>query len=120
MAGDHANIGGGRLAAGTSTEVRRGRIDVYTDAESATTTVREDIQKGLTSRPKFLLPKYFYDAAGSALFERITRLPEYYLTRVEQGIIESVSDELMERVRPREVIELEQRSSTYPITVSVP
>ncbi len=111
MSDDHASIGAG-LAGRASTEVRPSRIDVYTDVESAASTVREDIRKGLTSRPKFLLPKYFYDATGSALFERITQLPEYYLTRVEQGIIESVSDELMERVRPREVIELGPGSIT--------
>ena len=42
-----------------------------------------DVVAGLTAKPKQLPPKYFYDAAGSALFEQITRLPEYYPTRVE-------------------------------------
>ncbi|HJY18760.1 MAG TPA: L-histidine N(alpha)-methyltransferase, partial [Xanthobacteraceae bacterium] len=40
-----------------------------------------DILAGLSAKPKRLPPKYFYDAAGSALFERITQLPEYYPTR---------------------------------------
>jgi L-histidine N-alpha-methyltransferase len=39
-----------------------------------------DVRDGLRGRPKRLPPKYFYDAVGSALFERITQLPEYYLT----------------------------------------
>jgi dimethylhistidine N-methyltransferase len=47
-----------------------------------------EVFDGLTSRPKKLHPKLFYDAAGSALFEQITELPEYYLTSTEQAIFE--------------------------------
>ncbi len=43
---------------------------------------------GLTAKPKSLPPKYFYDLAGSALFERITQLPEYYPTRCEIAILQ--------------------------------
>ena len=43
---------------------------------------------GLSAKPKRLPPKYFYDLAGSALFERITQLPEYYPTRCEIGILQ--------------------------------
>jgi dimethylhistidine N-methyltransferase len=46
-----------------------------------------DALAGLTQTPKILSPKYFYDAAGSDLFEQITRLPEYYPTRTELGIL---------------------------------
>jgi L-histidine Nalpha-methyltransferase len=46
-----------------------------------------DVVAGLAAKPKSLPPKYFYDTAGSALFERITRLPEYYPTRCELGIL---------------------------------
>jgi dimethylhistidine N-methyltransferase len=46
-----------------------------------------DVLKGLRSMPKMIPPKYFYDAAGSELFERITELPEYYLTRTELQIL---------------------------------
>lgn len=46
-----------------------------------------DVLAGLTASPKHLPPKYFYDLPGSALFERITRLPEYYPTRCEIGIL---------------------------------
>jgi len=46
-----------------------------------------DVVSGLTAKPKTLPPKYFYDAAGSALFERITQLPEYYPTRCELAIL---------------------------------
>lgn len=44
---------------------------------------RDDVVAGLSAPQKFLPPKYFYDAAGSRLFARICRLPEYYLTRAE-------------------------------------
>jgi dimethylhistidine N-methyltransferase len=47
-----------------------------------------DVIAGLTAKPKSLPPKYFYDLPGSALFERITRLPEYYPTRCEIGILQ--------------------------------
>jgi dimethylhistidine N-methyltransferase len=46
-----------------------------------------DVLAGLTAKPKRLPPKYFYDAAGSALFERITELPEYYPTRCEIALL---------------------------------
>jgi dimethylhistidine N-methyltransferase len=46
-----------------------------------------DVVAGLSGNPKWLLPKYFYDQAGSQLFEEITRLPEYYLTRAELRIL---------------------------------
>lgn len=46
-----------------------------------------DALEGLTRDPKRLSPKYFYDDAGSDLFEQITRLPEYYPTRTEIGIL---------------------------------
>ena len=59
---------------------------------------RNDVFSGLRARPKRLSSVYFYDDAGSALFERITRLPEYYLTRVEQEILEKHADSILETV----------------------
>jgi dimethylhistidine N-methyltransferase len=47
---------------------------------------REDVIAGLSAPQKAIPPKYFYDAAGSRLFERICRLPEYYLTRAELSL----------------------------------
>ena len=46
-----------------------------------------DLLAALAKRPRQLSPKYFYDAAGSALFDRICELPEYYLTRCELGLL---------------------------------
>ncbi len=47
---------------------------------------RDDVVAGLSAPQKSLPPKYFYDAAGSRLFARICRLPEYYLTRAELAL----------------------------------
>jgi L-histidine Nalpha-methyltransferase len=54
----------------------------------AVDTFAADVIAGLTAKPKTLPPKYFYDLQGSALFERITQLPEYYPTRCEIGILQ--------------------------------
>jgi dimethylhistidine N-methyltransferase len=54
-----------------------------------------EVLHGLTSRPKKLPPKLFYDAAGSALFEQITELPEYYLTATEQAIFERYAPDMV-------------------------
>src|SRR6476661_4758820 len=53
-----------------------------------------DVIGALSQHPKKLSPKYFYDAAGSELFEQITVLPEYYPTRTELGILRSRGDEI--------------------------
>ena len=55
--------------------------------DTTTTEFASDVVAGLTATPKRLSPKYFYDSVGSALFERITELPEYYPTRREIGIL---------------------------------
>jgi len=54
----------------------------------------EDVRKGLNGSPKRFLPKYFYDELGSQLFEAICLLPEYYLTRAENEILERYADEI--------------------------
>jgi uncharacterized SAM-dependent methyltransferase len=61
-------------------------------------TFAEDVRAGLATRPLTLSPKYFYDDLGSALFEAITRLPEYYLTRVERDLLATYGREI---ARPR-------------------
>ena len=53
-------------------------------------TITADVLAGLSARPRALPSKYFYDARGSALFECITRQPEYYLTRAELELLSRV------------------------------
>ena len=65
-----------------------------------------EVREGLEATPPTLPSKYFYDARGSALFDRITTLPEYYLTRVEEAIHTRVAADIVERARPRELVEL--------------
>lgn len=55
----------------------------------------EDVRRGLSTKPKRFLPKYFYDQLGSQLFEAICLLPEYYLTRAENEILEHYADEIV-------------------------
>jgi L-histidine N-alpha-methyltransferase len=61
---------------------------------AASESFAEHVIHGLSDNPKWLSAKYFYDAAGSALFEEITRLPEYYPTRTELSILERCAAEM--------------------------
>jgi L-histidine N-alpha-methyltransferase len=65
-----------------------------------------DVREGLTKVPKQLSPKYFYDERGSELFEEITQLPEYYLTRAERSLLEQRISEIITTVRPCSLVEL--------------
>jgi len=71
-----------------------------------------DVRNGLTSSPKQLSPKYFYDTRGSELFEEITQLPEYYLTRAERSLLEQRIGEIIKAVRPCSLVELGAGSAT--------
>jgi L-histidine N-alpha-methyltransferase len=76
------------------------RHDSYLDE------LRADVRAGLTSTPKSLPPKYFYDARGSELFDEITRLPEYYPTRAETSILEQNAAEIAELASCESLVEL--------------
>ena len=75
-------------------------------AEDRRLALREEALHGLTSTPKELPPKWFYDRRGSELFEAITRLPEYYLTRAERSILERRADEIAGLTEATTLIEL--------------
>jgi dimethylhistidine N-methyltransferase len=57
--------------------------------------IAEEVLRGLTTQPRRLPPKLFYDAAGSHLFEQITETPEYYPTRTERAILKKYSGEIV-------------------------
>jgi len=81
--------------------------------DTATTEFATDVIAGLTATPKRLSPKYFYDSAGSALFEQITELPEYYPTRREIGILNEHADDIAALIPPgAALIEFGSGSST--------
>jgi len=60
--------------------------------------LRAEVLEGLRKDPKELPPKLFYDAEGSVLFEEITTLPEYYLTRTEIGILQANANAMLSRI----------------------
>jgi L-histidine Nalpha-methyltransferase len=65
------------------------RVDVHLSGDDLAAALADDVRRGLTASPKELPPKWFYDDRGSALFDQITRLPEYYPTRAERAILEA-------------------------------
>jgi dimethylhistidine N-methyltransferase len=71
-----------------------------------------DVIQGLTSNPKSLPPKYFYDERGSQLFEQICDLPEYYPTRTEAMILKGCAAEIADITGACELVELGSGSST--------
>ena len=83
---------------------------------SAEDGVAADVRAGLQATPKHLPPYLFYDDAGSRLYEKITLLPEYYLTRTERTILEKHADEIVLRASrgpgPLRIIELGAGSAT--------
>ncbi len=96
-----------------------------------------EVRDGLSASPKRLPSKLFYDEIGSALFEEITELPEYYLTRTERAIFEDYAAEILEAAGPsltlvelgagtanktriliEELLQRQSRALFYPIDVS--
>jgi L-histidine Nalpha-methyltransferase len=96
-----------------------------------------DVWEGLSAMPKRLPSKLFYDEVGSQIFEQITELPEYYLTRTERAILENYAGEILEQAGPaltlvelgagtatktciliEELLQKQARALFYPIDVS--
>jgi L-histidine N-alpha-methyltransferase len=80
-------------------------------ADYRAASLRADALAGLTAAPKSLPPKWFYDAQGSALFEKITELPEYYPTRAERSILRAVAPQIAALTRAASLVELGSGSS---------
>jgi L-histidine N-alpha-methyltransferase len=69
-------------------------IERHIEPSAHIEALRADVLAGLTATPKALPPKWFYDERGGELFDEITRLPEYYPTRTERGLLESHAGEI--------------------------
>jgi L-histidine N-alpha-methyltransferase len=82
------------------------RVDVLLEERDRVALLRAEARRGLTAVPKQLPPKWFYDERGSALFDAITREPEYYLTRREREILVARAGEIARRTRAATLIEL--------------
>ncbi len=81
-------------------------LEVHLDQGALAAQMAADVRAGLTSRPRTLPPKYFYDARGSELFDEITRLPEYYPTRTERSLLEAHVDDVAALTGAETLIEL--------------
>ncbi|HEX6357775.1 L-histidine N(alpha)-methyltransferase [Actinophytocola sp.] len=86
-------------------------LTVYLTQDDVARALRSDVLTGLTATPKTLPPKWFYDARGSELFERITRLPEYYPTRAEREVLADRADEIATLTGAHTLVELGSGSS---------
>lgn len=93
-------------SAAPSRAVRMERELSIAVADERLATMAAEVRQGLARRQKELPPKYFYDEHGSDLFERITRLPEYYLTRAERALLEENAKAIVTAFRPRTLVEL--------------
>ncbi|WP_144126477.1 L-histidine N(alpha)-methyltransferase [Catellatospora sichuanensis] len=87
------------------------KLDVYLTPDDLSEQLREDAREGLTSSPKWLPPKWFYDAYGSDLFERITQLPEYYPTRAERAVLAEHAVDIAQETGVKTLVELGSGSS---------
>jgi L-histidine N-alpha-methyltransferase len=90
-----------RLLAVDAPAPTRERFVLHRAAASASGSFADDVRRGLSATPKFLLPHYFYDALGSALFLAICEMPEYYVTRAEDEILRSKGAEIAGAFGPR-------------------
>ncbi|WP_415973771.1 L-histidine N(alpha)-methyltransferase [Rhodococcus sp. 077-4] len=86
-------------------------VDVHLADTALLDELRKDVRDGLTADPKWLSPKYFYDALGSELFEQITVLPEYFPTRTERALLEEHALDIAEATESTMLIELGSGSS---------
>ncbi|MGY0005969.1 L-histidine N(alpha)-methyltransferase [Micromonospora sp. I033] len=86
-------------------------LEIHLEEQDLSRGLREDVRVGLAATPKWLPPKWFYDARGSELFEEITRLPEYYPTRAERAVLAAHADDIAELTGAKTMIELGSGSS---------
>jgi L-histidine N-alpha-methyltransferase len=86
-------------------------LEIYLEERDLDRALRSDVRTGLAADPKWLPPKWFYDARGSELFEEITRLPEYYPTRAERAVLARRAPDIAAATGAKTLIELGSGSS---------
>lgn len=87
-------------------------IDYLLDIKALEQDDVQDLISGFNNIPKSIPARYFYDAKGSQLFEKICELPEYYPTRTEASILRQYAVEIASQTQVKELIELGSGSST--------
>lgn len=81
-------------------------IDRHLDSSRLDDDMARDIRRSFTNRPIVLAPRWLYDDHGSGLFDRITRLPEYYPTEAERSVLRARADEIATLTGADTVVEL--------------
>jgi len=100
-------MGKGVRMSATSPSSERLEIITLEAPKEAKSGFADDVRAGLSARPRVLAAKYHYDELGSALFDAITALPEYYLTRAETEILREWGWEMVRAIgNPIEFLEL--------------
>ncbi len=97
--------------AAVSSKVRPWRLDCHltsTDAGRAA----DELRRSLAAPRPTISPRWFYDDAGCALFERISELGEYYQTRTEQALLDARMDAVVGHLRPTELVEIGSGAAT--------
>ncbi len=87
------------------------RLQSLSGGAARRSRMRQDVRDGLSGVSKSIPPVWFYDERGSRLFEEITRLPEYYLTRAERSILEARAAEIVQRCGASTLVEVGSGSS---------
>ena len=86
-------------------------LEIHLSDSDAAAALRHDVRIGLSADPKWLPPKWLYDARGSDLFEEITALPEYYPTRTERELLRHRANEIASSAPIGTLVELGSGSS---------
>jgi L-histidine N-alpha-methyltransferase len=81
-------------------------VDVQLGPDDLRSALCHDARVGLSDSPKWMPPVWFYDDRGSALYEEITRLPEYYPFRTERSLLHDVAGEVADRAGAQVLVEL--------------
>ena len=81
-------------------------VEVLVTEADRRRAMEEDIRRGLASKPISIPPVWFYDETGSRLFDEITRLPEYYLTRAERAILAARAAEIADISQADTLVEI--------------
>jgi dimethylhistidine N-methyltransferase len=92
-------------------------VTVHLSDADAATTLADDVRRGLSATPKRIPPRWLYDPRGSALFEEITELPEYYLTRAERQILVAYAPEIAARCGAATLVELGSGTSDKTVAL---
>lgn len=106
---DGGDATGGTAGTGTENDVGAGAgitVDRHLTAAERHASLAADVRAGLTAQPRELPPKWFYDATGGLLFDRITRLAEYYPTRREHAVLTARAHEIAAACPASTLVEL--------------